>query len=109
MSPWRATSIYTDGIIDLVARHQRPRGLPSGFQGGIALTDGTIHHQDIGGHSGYRAPFQKHRLVAVPGHVAVLEDETPSHRGQVWFDTLGTGVGLSSGRVVPEWVGNLKE
>ena len=30
-----------------MARNQRPRGLPSGFKGGIALTDGTIHHQDV--------------------------------------------------------------
>jgi hypothetical protein len=44
-----------------------------------------------------------------PGTLQFSSDETPSHRGQVWFDTLGTGVGLSSGRVVPEWVGNLKE
>lgn len=34
-------------IIDLVSRNVRPSGLPSGFGGGIALTDGTIHHQDI--------------------------------------------------------------
>jgi hypothetical protein len=67
MSPWRATSIYTDGIIDLVARHQRPPGLPSGFQGGIALTDGTIHHQDIGGHSGYSAPFRSTDSLLCPG------------------------------------------
>lgn len=35
------------GIVDLLARNLRPSGLPSGFGGGIALTDGTIHHQDI--------------------------------------------------------------
>lgn len=35
------------GVIDLVGRTQRPRGLTAGFGGGIALTDGTIHHQDI--------------------------------------------------------------
>lgn len=35
------------GVVDLVARHQKPRGLTSMFAGGIALTDGTIHHQDI--------------------------------------------------------------
>jgi uncharacterized protein (TIGR03083 family) len=34
-------------IVDLLVRNLRPRGLPSGFGGGIALTDGTIHHQDI--------------------------------------------------------------
>lgn len=35
------------GVIALVARAQQPRGLTAGFGGGIALTDGTIHHQDI--------------------------------------------------------------
>lgn len=35
------------GITDLVARNLRPKGLTSGFGGGIALTDGTIHQQDI--------------------------------------------------------------
>ena len=34
-------------LIDLARRCVQPRGLPAGFNGGIALTDGTIHHQDI--------------------------------------------------------------
>ncbi len=36
-----------DGVIELVSRNLGARGLPSWFGGGIALTDGTIHHQDI--------------------------------------------------------------
>lgn len=36
-----------DGVVDLVTRTQRPRGLTAMMGGGIALTDGTIHHQDI--------------------------------------------------------------
>lgn len=43
----RYQDLDTDGVVDLIARHVRPRGLTSGFGGGIALTDGTIHHQDI--------------------------------------------------------------
>lgn len=43
----RCGKLSQAGVIDLVARHQRPRGLTSMFGGGIALTDGTIHHQDI--------------------------------------------------------------
>ncbi len=43
----RCGGLSPTGVIDLVARHQRPRGLTSMFGGGIALTDGTIHHQDI--------------------------------------------------------------
>ena len=36
-----------DGVIDLVAKCQQPRGLTATFGGGIALCDGSIHHQDI--------------------------------------------------------------
>ena len=34
-------------MLALVRSHLRPRGLTAGFGGRIALTDGTIHHQDI--------------------------------------------------------------
>ena len=34
-------------IIDLVGRCRKPRGITAGFRGAIALTDGTIHQQDI--------------------------------------------------------------
>jgi uncharacterized protein (TIGR03083 family) len=37
----------TTGLVDLARRCVVPRGLPAGFQGGIALTDGMIHQQDI--------------------------------------------------------------
>jgi uncharacterized protein (TIGR03083 family) len=36
-----------DELLALVRGHLRPRGLTAGFGGRIALTDGTIHHQDI--------------------------------------------------------------
>jgi uncharacterized protein (TIGR03083 family) len=36
-----------DELLALARRHLRPRGLTAGFGGRIALTDGTIHHQDI--------------------------------------------------------------
>lgn len=55
----------TDQIIDLVARSQRPRGLPSGFKGGIALTDGTIHHQDIRRALNMPRVIPEHRLLQV--------------------------------------------
>ena len=54
-------------IIELLARHQRPSGLPSGFRGGIALTDGTIHHQDIRRALGLQRTIPEHRLVPVLG------------------------------------------
>jgi uncharacterized protein (TIGR03083 family) len=61
----RYRSLDSDGIIALVARNQRPRGLPSGFKGGIALTDGTIHHQDIRRALGLPRTIPEHRLVSV--------------------------------------------
>lgn len=59
----RYKNLDTDGILDLVARNQRPSGLPSGFKGGIALTDGTIHHQDIRRALGLPRTIPEHRLV----------------------------------------------
>ena len=61
----RYQNLATDQIIDLVARNQRPKGLASGFKGGIALTDGTIHHQDIRRALGMPRVIPKHRLVPV--------------------------------------------
>jgi uncharacterized protein (TIGR03083 family) len=64
-----ALSRYRDldpaGIVDLVARNQRPSGLPSGFKGGIALTDGTIHQQDIRRALGKPRRIPEERLVPV--------------------------------------------
>ena len=61
----RYRGLDSDGILDLVARNQRPSGLPSGFSGGIALTDGTIHHQDIRRALGLPRTIPEHRLVPV--------------------------------------------
>ena len=59
----RYKNLDTDGILDLVARNQRPSGLPSGFKGGIALTEETIHHQDIRRALGLPRTIPEHRLV----------------------------------------------
>ena len=61
----RYRDLATDDIISLVERHQRPRGLTSGFKGGIALTDGTIHQQDIRRPLGLLREIPEHRLVPV--------------------------------------------
>jgi uncharacterized protein (TIGR03083 family) len=53
--PGRANQIGVDAYADrspaellaLVRAHPDPKGLTAGFGGRIALTDGTIHHQDI--------------------------------------------------------------
>lgn len=52
-------------IIDLLARNLRPSGLPKGFGGGIALTDGTIHHQDIRRALKLARTIPAHRLAPV--------------------------------------------
>lgn len=54
-----------DGILDLVTRSQRPRGLPTGFGGGIALTDGMIHQQDIRRALSISRTIAPNRLVTV--------------------------------------------
>lgn len=61
----RYKSLEPNGIIDLVSRNLRPRGLTSGFGGGIALTDGTIHHQDIRRALGLPRTIPPTRLVPV--------------------------------------------
>lgn len=61
----RYAGLDPDGIIDLLARNLRPRGLAAGFGGGIALTDGTIHHQDIRRSLGLPRTIPAHRLVSV--------------------------------------------
>jgi uncharacterized protein (TIGR03083 family) len=61
----RYRELDPDGIVGLVARNQQPRGLPAGFKGGIALTDGTLHHQDIRRALGLPRTIPQHRLVPV--------------------------------------------
>lgn len=61
----RYRDLATDDIVDFVERHLRPRGLTSGFKGGIALTDGTIHQQDIRRPLGLTREIPEHRLVPV--------------------------------------------
>jgi uncharacterized protein (TIGR03083 family) len=56
-----------DELVALVRVHQRPRGLTAGFGGRIALTDGTIHHQDI------RRPLGRPREIPADRLVTVLE------------------------------------
>jgi uncharacterized protein (TIGR03083 family) len=53
------------GVVSLVASCRRPRGLPAALKGGIALTDGTIHHQDIRRALGLRRTIAAGQLAAV--------------------------------------------
>lgn len=54
-----------DDLVALVRGHLRPRGLTAGFGGRIALTDGTIHHQDIRRPLGLPRTIPADRLTAV--------------------------------------------
>ena len=54
-------------LIALARRCVEPRGLPAGFQGGIALTDGMIHQQDI------RRPLGLPRVIPPDRLRATLE------------------------------------
>ena len=61
----RYDDLEPPAIIDLLARNLRPSGLPKGFGGGIALTDGTIHHQDIRRALNLPRTIPDHRLSPV--------------------------------------------
>lgn len=61
----RYDDLEPPAIIDLLARNLRPSGLPKGFGGGIALTDGTIHHQDIRRALNLPRTIPAHRLAPV--------------------------------------------
>ena len=76
----RYADLGPDQVIELVARCRRPRGLPSLLGGGIALTDGTIHHQDIRRALGLPRVVPEHRLVPVLDFVAHGAD--PAVQGQ---------------------------
>lgn len=63
----RYQDLEPEEVVELVSRNLRPSGLPSGFGGGIALTDGTIHHQDIRRALDLPRTIPPHRLVPVLG------------------------------------------
>ena len=95
-----ALSRYRDldpaGIIDLVARNQRPGGLPSGFKGGIALTDGTIHHQDIRRALGRPRVIPAERLVPVLTF-SLRAPTLPSKRNVKGLRLIATDVDWTAG------------
>jgi uncharacterized protein (TIGR03083 family) len=92
----RYRDITTDDIINLVERHQRPRGLTSGFKGGIALTDGTIHQQDIRRPLGLTREIPEHRLVQVLDF-SLGAPTLPSKRNSKGLHLSATDVSWSHG------------
>jgi uncharacterized protein (TIGR03083 family) len=92
----RYRALTTDDIIDVVERHQRPRGLTSGFKGGIALTDGTIHHQDIRRPLGLSRTIPEHRLVPVL-NFSLSAPTLPSKRNSKGLHLRATDLSWSHG------------
>ncbi len=43
----KSRALTPEEIVEQFRQHPRPTGLTSGFKGGIGLTDGLIHQQDI--------------------------------------------------------------
>lgn len=84
------------GIVDLVARCQRPRGLPSAMGGAIALTDGTIHHQDIRRALGMPRSIPEDRLVPVLDF-SLGAPTLPSKSNRRQLRLVATDVDWSSG------------
>lgn len=52
-------------LLALARKHQQPKGLTTFFNGKIALTDATIHHQDIRRPLGLRRTIPPERLAVV--------------------------------------------
>jgi uncharacterized protein (TIGR03083 family) len=61
----RYEPLTPEGTLGLIERTLRPRGLTAGLGGGIALTDGMIHHQDIRRALGRPRRIPAERIVPV--------------------------------------------
>jgi uncharacterized protein (TIGR03083 family) len=85
-----------DGVIALVARHQRPRGLTAAMRGGIALTDTTIHHQDIRRALALPHRIPAHRLVPVLW-IALGAPTLPAKRNARGLRLVATDMDWSAG------------
>ncbi len=66
-------------LLVLLREHLTPRGLTAGFGGGIALTDGLIHHQDIRRPLGAPRDIPPERLLAAL-RIAERAPTLPSRR-----------------------------
>ena len=92
----RYDDLEPSAIIDLLQRNLRPRGLPKGFGGGIALTDGTIHHQDIRRALNLPRTIPEHRLVPVLDF-ALRAPTLPAKKNAKGLSLAATDVSWSSG------------
>ena len=92
----RYQDLEPEAVIDLVSRNLRPSGLPSGFGGGIALTDGTIHHQDIRRALDLPRAVPPHRLVPVLDF-ALGAPTLPARRNAKGLKLTATDVSWTAG------------
>jgi uncharacterized protein (TIGR03083 family) len=92
----RYRNLDPDGVTDLLARNLHPSGLPAGFGGGIALTDGTIHHQDIRRALGRTRSIPAHRLCPVLDF-AIGAPTLPAKKNAKGLRLTATDVDWSSG------------
>lgn len=92
----RYRHLTTSEIVDLVARNLRPRGLPSGLKGGVALTNGTIHHQDIRRALDQPRAIPEHRLTPVLDF-ALGAPTLPSRSNSRGLRLVATDVNWSAG------------
>lgn len=92
----RHHSLDPGGIIALVARSQRPRGLTAAMKGGIALTDGTIHHQDIRRALGMPRTIPQDRLAPVLDF-SLGAPTLPAKRNQRGLTLIATDLDWSHG------------
>ncbi len=92
----RYRDLEPSAILDLLARNLRPSGLPKGFGGGIALTDGTIHHQDIRRALNLPRTIPAHRLAPVLDF-ALGAPTLPAKRNAKSLTLTATDVDWSSG------------
>jgi uncharacterized protein (TIGR03083 family) len=60
----RSRRLSTEQLVARLRAHAVPRGITAMFGGGIALTDGVIHHQDIRRALGHPRTVPEQRLVA---------------------------------------------
>lgn len=93
----RYADLEPNSIIDLLEDNLRPRGLTSGFGGGIALTDGTIHHQDIRRALGLPRTIPASRLAAVLDF-AISAPTLPAKRNIKGLKLVATDVDWSTGQ-----------
>lgn len=92
----RYADLGPQGVVDLVATCVEPRGLSSGFGGGIALCDGTVHHQDIRRALGLTRPIDRKQLRSVLDF-ARTAPTLPVRRNSRGLRLVATDIDWSSG------------